>query len=147
MPLIQTNGILGPTVSKTGHSAEIELLRKAGIIKAGETIEAHFIEEMQRVGLSVPSVLSSLATLMTGADSDSVKLGAVKQAIQLYMHPAVVNKKDQMDKVMPQITFNIGVPEGAKTQVAMSDILTPRPDKVSETPVIDVEAKQNSGSW
>jgi len=134
MPVISAR----PTSSELPHvsdprSPEIDLLRKAGIIKAGPTIEASFIEEMQLVGLSKGEVLSQLALIMKGGETDSVKLGAIQTALKLYMHPAMVQPKGVLDKVAPVINFQINVPSGGKTQVNMDGILTP-----AARPAIDV---------
>lgn len=128
-------------------AAEVELLRKAGIIKTGPTLEAHMIETMQDVGLGTRNVLSQLALLMNGAESDATKLAAVGMALKLYMHPAMTPQASKaQDKVMPQISFTISVPANSQTQVDMDSILKPNAAK----PPVDVEfepSEQNIKSW
>lgn len=156
MPLIESriNTTSLPPV-RDARSPEIELLRRAGIIKSGDTIESNFIEEMQLVGLDKGSVLTQLANIMKCGETDSVKLAAVNTALKLYMHPALVVPKGALDKISPVINFQINVPAGGKTQVDMSGILNPAGAKRDDPSVlreagniIDVQTEvQTSESW
>lgn len=106
-------------------SPEVELLKKSGIIKNTDGLEAHAIDVMSQVGLGLDSVLTRLAMIMEGGETDAVKLGAIKMALGLHMHPAFVPKKTAEEKITPTIIFNIASPEGAKTQVNMMNVLAP----------------------
>jgi hypothetical protein len=144
MPLIKPPQIADrPAVRNDGLGAELELLRKAGIIKSADTVEGMFIETMHEVGLGPKPVLSRLAQIMDGGDSDTVKLGAVKLAIQLHMHPALNPSKAATDKAAPIIQFQINTPEGAQTQINLSSVLRPAGPGGQ---VIDV-TPQNSNDW
>ena len=111
-------------------SPEIELLKKSGIIKTSDGIEGHFIDLMNQVGLSPTSVLTRLAMIVEGGETDGVKLGAIKLALSLHMHPAFVPKNKDEAKVNPTIVFNIATPPGAKTQVDMDSVLIPGGQKM-----------------
>lgn len=106
-------------------SPEVELLKKSGIIKSGDGLEGHTVEVMGQVGLGLSSVLTRLAMIMEGGETDAVKLGAIKIALGLHMHPAFVPKKTSDEKQQPTIIFQIASPAGAKTEVNMLNVLAP----------------------
>lgn len=141
MPLINPSlaNRVAPSVTP-----EVELLRRAGILKPEDSLESSMITQMQEVGLSTKNVLSQLAILMTGAETDSVKLAAIREALKLYMHPAFVQNRNKEDRVPAVIQFQINTPAGAQTQINLGSILRPAADHTS--PVVDV-TPQNSESW
>jgi hypothetical protein len=112
------------------HSPEVELLQKSGILKVTDGLEAHTVETMGQVGLGLSSVLTRLAMIMEGGETDAVKLGAIKIALGLHMHPAFVAKKTSEEKTQPTIIFNVSSPAGAQTQVNMLNVLAPAGQKL-----------------
>jgi hypothetical protein len=119
-----------PDVVRDFHSPEVELLKKSGIIKSGDGIEGHFVDMMGQVGLGPLQILTRLAMIMEGGESDGVKLGAIKLALGLHMHPAFVPKKTAEEKQNPAIVFNISAPENSKTQINMANVLVPGGQKM-----------------
>lgn len=115
---------------RVSGSPEVELLKKSGIIKSGDGLEGHTIELMSQVGLGLSSVLTRLAMIMEGGETDAVKLGAIKMALGLHMHPAFVPKKTADEKITPSIVFQINNPAGAQTNVNMMNVLAPNGQKM-----------------
>lgn len=133
MPLIKpdASGIesldqssLLPSVS---FENEMEVLSKSGIIKEPGTISGYFARQMALVGLDPRSLMSKLALLAESAEQDSVKLSAVKTALQLYEHPALVPRQPNASKQEGGITFIIQSPN-----VNMQNVLSPRSDDQSK---------------
>jgi len=133
---------------------EIELLRKSGVIKRPDGLEAHFVDTMMDVGLDPRSILSRIAAIMDSGESDGVRLSAAKLAAQFYMHPALVPQTAKSDRATPQITFMITTGakgtegSGETTVIDMKNVLMPQ--VVPEEEVLEaseVETNQDIKSW
>lgn len=108
-------------VSTTDYSRELGILRQKGLaVGRKDGIERHFAEVMNNVGLDPANLMATLAQLLNSAESDGIKLAAVKFATQLYMHPAVTGGNKTSENERPQINFVI---DG--TNVQINNVLTP----------------------
>lgn len=111
--------------SGRSYNLETELLKRSGIIKTRDGIEGHFLEQMAEVGLDSRSVLTRVAMIMDGGESDGVKLAAARLALTLHMHPALVPRGNKDTNQAPNITFVVNTPEGSKTPLNMQAVITP----------------------
>lgn len=98
---------------------ELAVLQKSGFFKEN-SIEELFARDLNTVGLDRRSILSKLAALTEGADSDSVRLAAIKTVMQLWMHPGIVTRKESSSQNGNNVTFVINSPN-----VNMQNVLTP----------------------
>lgn len=120
LPLGAVRPAINGNLPRAGFSPEIELLKKSGIVKTTDGIEGHFLDIMSEVGLDARSILSRLAVIMDSGESDGAKLGAIKLATMLHMHPAVVVARNKEERSTPSITFVVQSP-----QVNMQNVLAP----------------------
>lgn len=118
-------GLLNP-ISDFGK--ELSILEGAGVItKKINKVEDDFINLMEISGLSKEEVLGTVAAIMNNGQSDSVKLIAAKTALQIYMHPAFVPRKEMDRAERPVINFNI-----SGGDVKLQAILTPQISELEE---------------
>ena len=112
-------GLLSPI---TSFDKELAILENTGVVTRKENkVEEDFLKLMEMSGLSKDEVLGTIAQVMANGSSDSVKLIAAKTALQMYMHPAFVPRKEMDRADRPIINFNI-----SGGDIKMQNILTPQ---------------------
>jgi len=112
MPLIKPD---------TSFDEEMLLLQETGIIKRKtDKVEDRFYSGMADAGLTPEEILGVISQVMNSGQSDGIKLAAAKTALQIYMHPAFVPRRESDRNESPVINFNI-----SGGDVKLQQILTP----------------------
>ena len=111
-----------PLIQQTNFDKEVALLQAVGISTGKNgSIEERFQQELLNGGIAPEDIVAKISEIMESGENSSVKLAATKVAMQLYMHPAFVPRKESEKKEAPSIVINV-----SGGDVKLQNILTPQ---------------------